>query len=359
MRVTASKVGLLQYCQAWARPEMTWATGSSAAADRGTRFHKAIALYVACEKGVPLKVEDDIVAEFEHAKAWINSLNIDRQDLRVEMSFAWDPETDTAEILGSDRDYARRNGRLCGTADLVLVAVVDGKPMTVMVWDWKTGSGREAGPQLRTLGLMAARAFGVESATVAALEVSKGGVEEVAREELDAFAIAGVAGELAEQIASIASAEPTPGSHCGELYCPARLSCPLGNAATAEVVQVIPADALVRREEFRLTDPIETPEHAAWAIDVIRLVNAKLDAIKDEIKSKVPAEGWALEDGRVLRETKANIEALDKSRALALCRELGATDEQLGGLYYTFEKSNGLRVTGGGAKPRTRRGKAA
>ena len=74
MRVTASKVGLLTYCQAWAQPGMEWDTRSGPAAERGTRFHKAIAMYTACEPGVPIAVEDDIAAEFEHAKAWVDSL---------------------------------------------------------------------------------------------------------------------------------------------------------------------------------------------------------------------------------------------------------------------------------------------
>ena len=91
--------------------------------------------------------------------------------------------------------------------------------------------------------------------------------------------------------------EPKPGLHCGELYCPARLTCPLGNTAMAEVVDGVPADSLVRRREYRITDPITTPEHAAWALDVCRLVGAKLDAIGDSIKAMVPPGGLTLEDG--------------------------------------------------------------
>jgi hypothetical protein len=196
-------------------------------------------------------------------------------------------------------------------------------------------------------------------ATVAALEVRKSGVTEVAREELDAVALAGVAGELAEQIAAIPTAEPAPGSHCGELYCPARLSCPLGTAATAEVVQVIPADALVRRGDYRITDPIRTADQAIWTVDVLRLMSSWIDAKKDEIKKLVPIDGWATEDGRTLKETRASVEAFDKHKAIALCKQLGATEEQVGSLFYTFEKSNGLRVSGGGAKPRTKRSRAA
>jgi hypothetical protein len=358
MRVTASKVGLLAYCLAFAREEYEWAPVSSGRAERGTRFHKATADYVDTRERV--EVDEDIREEYAHACDWVDSLQIPTGGvLIVERAYAWDPVSDTAECIGRDRDYTRANGRLCGTADLVLLVTVDATPIAAMVWDWKTGDGSGAGPQLRTLGLMVARTYRVPQVTVAALEARRAGVFEVAREDLDAFTLDAIAGELAEQTSRIATAEPTPGSHCGELYCPARLSCPLGNAATAQVVDVIPADALVRRPEFRLTDPITTPEHAAWAVDVIRLVNAKLDAIKDDIKSKVPSEGWRLEDGRTLREGKCQKAAFDKHKALALCKQLGATEAQLASLNYTFESSTGLRVVGEGTKPRTKRTKAA
>lgn len=353
MRVTASKVGLLAYCQAWARPEMRWSTRSSEAADRGTRFHKAIADYT--ETRERREVDEDIAAEYTHACDWVDSLNAPPGNVWIETAFAWDPSTDTAEIIGGDRDYSKANGRLCGTADLTLVTTADGKPIAVTVWDWKTGDGSGAGPQLRALGLMAARAYGVEQATVAALEVRKSGVTEVAREDLDAFALAGVAGELAEQLAAIEDAEPQPGSHCGELYCPARLHCPLGTTAIAQVVDVIPAEAIVRPPEWRITDPITTAEQAILTVDILRLMGAWIDAKKEEIKALVPADGWQAADGRVLRETKATVEAFDKAKAVALCKQLGATDEQIRSLYYTFEKSNGLRVSGGSTRPRTRK----
>jgi hypothetical protein len=351
MRVSASKVGLLAHCQAFARPEMEWDNRSSEAAERGTRFHTAIARWIASDRLGDFVIEDDIREEYEQAKAWVESLGSNRPPLRVEVAFAWDPATDKAELLGStNRDYSRGQGKLCGTADLVMLVQNGGAPTAAMVWDWKTGSGENAGPQLRALGLMVARAYQVEHVTVAALEVRASGVAEVAREELDGFALAMLAGELAEQVAAIPTAEPRPGSHCGELYCPARLSCPLGQTAIANVAEVIPAESIVRRPDFRITDPVETPEQAIMTVDVLRLMSAWIDAKKEEIKAKVPANGWQAEDGRVLKETKAKIEAFDKHKALALCKQLGATEEQLGSLYFTFEKSNGLRVSGGGTK---------
>lgn len=361
MRVTASKVGLLAYCAWWARPEAKWDTTTSKHADRGTRFHKAMDRYLSApsdQVAKPEDLEEDIREEYKQATAWLRSTILRdsdcTSDIDTEVAFAWDPATDQAHVLDViDRQY-RPSSRLCGTADLVVRNAYG-----VDVYDYKTGSGADAGPQLRALGLMAARAYGVSTVRVAALEVSKSGVVEVCAETLDEFELAGVAGDLAEQIAAVDTAEPKPGPHCGELYCPARLTCPLGNTAMAEVVDVVPADSLVRRREYRITDPITTPEHAAWALDVCRLVGAKLDAIKDSIKAMVPPEGLTLEDGSVLRETKATITAFDKRKALALCKQLGATPEQIAALNYTFEKSNGLRVSGGSAKPRTKRTRAS
>lgn len=351
MRPTASKVGLLAFCQAWARPEMEWDNRSSEAAIRGTKFHTAIARWIGSNQK-DFEVDEDIRPLFEQAVAWVKSLGVERPTLRVEVGYAWDPETDTAESLGTieNRDYSRAGDRLAGTADLVMVVYADGKAISAMVWDWKTGSGEGAGPQLRALGLMVARSFKIEQVTVAALEVRDSGVTEVAREDLDGFALAMVAGELAEQIALIPTAEPQPGSHCGELYCPARLSCPLGQAAIADVAEVIPAEALVRRADFRITDPVETAEQAIMTVDVLRLMSAWIDAKKEEIKAKVPGDGWAAPDGRVLKETRATISAFDKHKALALCKQLGASEAQIASLNYTFEKSNGLRVSGGTTK---------
>lgn len=354
-RVSASKVHLLQYCQAFAQPEMVWEERTTDLGDRGTRLHKLLADYA---RGlVPTKVDEDIAAAFAHARKWLDELKatVGEGRLLIEASFAWDPDADAAEHIGYDRDYSKANGRVTGTADLVLVVTVDGKAIAAMVWDWKSGTGWGAGPQLRQLAVMVARTFDVEQVTVAALELTDDGVTEVVREDLDSFGLSAAAGEVADLLSQVDGAEPTPGAHCGELYCPARLTCPASQAAAAELVDDIPADALATTGQFKLTDPITTPEHAAWAVDVIRLVNAKLESIKDTIKKLVPAEGWPLADGRILKEGSCKSSGFSKEKAIELCKELGATDEQLGGLYYQYEKSTGLRVSGGASKPRTKR----
>lgn len=364
MRVTASKVGLLSYCAAWAQPGATWdARAMAPDADRGTRGHAALADYARTRIVKP--VDDDIAADYAAAVAWIDDLQVTTGMLLIETAFAWDPATDTAEIVGIDRDYAKGNGRLCGTADLVLVVRADGRPIAAVVWDYKFGNSYESPPQLRALGLMVARALGLEQVTCAALDIGPLGVRELCREDLDAFQLASIAGELAEQIDTIATSEPSAGAHCSELFCPAKLSCPLIGEGIAQVAQVLSTAALTRTQPYRLTDPITTPEHAAWAVGVISLMGARLDALKKEIKAMVPAEGWPLADGRVLEERFSTIESdevFSRETAISLLRKLGATEQQIDDLTTrppSWKRSQGLRVYGGAAKPRTKRSKAA
>jgi len=355
MRVTASKVGLLEHCQYFATPEAVWSDTASAAADRGTRFHRAIALYINGVPGLPLSVEDDIREEFRHAKKWVDDLRAAYPDaeLHAEQAFAWNPETDEADIIpAAERDYQAGHGRLCGTADLVVVFPAGMK--NVLVYDWKTGSGEGAGPQLRTLSLMAARAWKTETATGAALEVTGAGVKEVAHEHHDAFALAGIAGGLSDLLAFIPGAEPRPGTHCGELYCPARATCPEVNKAH---VALVPEQALVRK----FSTEVESPEHAVWMMDRIRLVEAACKAIKDAIKAKVPEGGWLLDDGSKLIESTRDMPRFDKNKALALLKQLGATQAQIDSLTYVWKESAGLKIVGGpaAAKPKRTRTKAA
>jgi len=363
MRPTASKVGLLRYCQAWAKPDAVWDPRDEAPdADRGDRGHKALADYARTRVRKP--VDEDIAVEYAAGCDWIDDLNVSsKSNLLIETSFAWDPATDTAEIIGEDRDYSKAGNRLGGTADLVLVTMVAGKPIAAVVWDWKFGNSYESPPQLRALGLMVARTFGIDRVECAALDIGPLGVRELCHETLDAFELSTIAGEQAELLAMVPTSEPSAGAHCSELFCPAKLSCPLIAEGAAQLVDVIPVDALVRKAPYKLTDPITTPEHAAWAAGVISLMLKKLETLKDDIKAMLPEGGWKLEDGRVLEERFSTVTTskFSEETAIAKLRELGVTDEQIEALYIpgSYQRSQGLRVYGGTAKPRAKRSKAA
>jgi hypothetical protein len=344
MRVTASKTGLLEHCQHFARPEAEWSDTTSAAADRGTRFHREIAEYVSTGQ-VPLAVDEDIAPLFASAVAWVDAFG--REKLASEVAFAWSATTDTAErIPAVERDYQAGAGRLCGTADIVAVSRFT---KAGYVGDWKTGDGSQSGPQLRALALMLARAEGLDMVTVEALEVDASGVRHVCTETLDAFALAAVAGELAEGLAAIPTAEPRPGPHCGDLYCPARATCP---AVRERLADIIPAAALVRHQ-WGLT--ISGPDHAAWLYNQAKAVEAAAKLVKDAVRAFLPEGGVTLEDGSVLAEGSRTMNRFDKDRAISLARALGATDEQIEGCTRSVVESSGLRVTGGAAKPRKKR----
>lgn len=346
MRVTASKVGLLGHC-AWSfRPEVEWTTTTSAAADRGSRFHALIATYVATGQ-YSLPVDEDIAEMFVSAIAWVD--HFDRLKLKAEVAFAWDPVSDTAEVIGENigRAYGpwQAKGLVCMSADLVAVSQAT---KVGYVADWSTGDASGKGPQLRCIALALARAFQLESVTVEGLEVSASGVRHICTETLDAFALSAVAGEMAEGISAIAASVPTPGEWCGKLYCGARVSCP---AADVAIAQLIPATALTRK----LSAHIESGDHAAYMLNTIRLVESKCTELKALIKAYVPEGGLVLEDGSVLAEGTRNMERFDKARALGLLREKGATEEEIEACSRSVVESSGLRVSGPSAKPRKRR----
>lgn len=346
MRVTGSKSNLLAECQWFARPEAEWVYTSSPAAERGTLFHSAIAAYVATGEMTSI-LTSDLAALYAVAKKWVDDYG--RHHLRAEVKFAWDPNTDTAwELTGAERDYAEARGGFAATGDILSV---NKATRSGYIGDWKTGDGSGATPQLRALGLMLARTFDLDTVIVEALEVTAAGVVSVCRETLDAFALATIAGELAEYIANIPDAEPAPGAHCSEMYCPARTTCPVTRAATAELV---PPSSLVRHT---MTTAIASPDHAAWMLDRIRLVEGACKAIRDAIKEACPPGGWVLDDGSVLREGTREVPRFDKQKALDLARAKGATEVEIAACTYVFTESSGLRL----AKPtkEKKRGKAA
>lgn len=352
MRLSASKIGLALHCGYFARPEAEWDDRTSAAAERGTRFHAAIATYIETGEFALADTDGDIIALCEVAQAWVDHFGRDK--LAAEVAFAWDPVADTAEIIGHNigREYGpwQARGLLCGTADIVAVSRVT---RTGYVGDWSTGDGSMKGPQLRSLAVSLARVEGLDMVTVEALEVTADGVRHVCTETLDAFALAAVAGEQAEALAAVPTAEPKPGDHCSELYCPARVTCPAGRAVIAEV---IPAEALVRH---RWGTVIQSPDHAAWLLAHARLVEAAAKAVKEAVKEACPPDGWILEDGGVLVEGSRNMPRFDVDKLKSLARAAGVTDEDMESCSYVAKESAGLKIKKPEVVARPRKKRAA
>lgn len=335
MRVSASKVGLLQQCSYFASPEAVWTDSMSEAAERGIAFHKAIAEYI--ETGA-LSDDESIAGRMRTARAFADGFRSNHLGLEVEVAFAWCPITDTAQrIEVKDRDYSAYSDRLCGTADLVHVVPGD---RIGYIGDWKTGDASKSAAQLRTLALMLARAEDLDTVWVEAIEVSDDGLNMVCREKLTEFDFVLIAGELANSLSRVGTEGPRPGPHCSDLSCPAKATCPAG----AEIInELIPAESLTRHK-WELE--VKGPDHAVWLLDRVKLVEAAAKAVKDAIRAAVPDAGWQLEDGRALRHSTRQMPRFSKDKAIKWMAGHGASTEDIEDLTVMVTENAGLRVVG-------------
>ena len=123
----------------------------------------------------------------------------------------------------------------------------------------------------------------------------------------------------------------------------------------AEVVDVVPADSLVRRRDTA-SRTITTPGACRMGVDVSPPVGAKLDAIGDSIKAMVP-EGLTLEDGASSADEGDDhrVRQAQGARALQAARRDAGADRcaQL----HVREEQRAARLWR--AQPRTKRTRAA
>ncbi len=212
----------------------------------------------------------------------------------AEATYAYNAETDEARLLGCGlgRDYSGlREGEVAGTADLVIVA--DDR---VYVYDWKTdgsdGNAPEidASAQLRTLSLMAARAHGVDEARHCAVVTTETRAWSQNEDTLSVFDLDMVAADLRRQLAAVGSG-PQPGPHCSD--CRAAAACEV----TVELTNSLVApESLVRH---RLGLEIQGPDHAAWSIAAVDVVEAACVEIRRALREYADRNGGIpLADGR-------------------------------------------------------------
>lgn len=338
MRVTASRTALLTRCQHWARDGVALVDDSSDAADDGTTFHRWCEVYAAT--GAEPSIDDDRMATmWSHAKAYIDAHKTETWE--VERAFWWHPvEGTAAELVGTEhRDYSGApKGSIAGTADIVDF----GDELTV--YDWTLGRTSK-GAQLLTLALMIAQAHGYTRARIVALHVSEGGIHEV-EQHIERRALDDHGAAVRAALDAVPSAAPHPGGHCAELYCPARAHCPATSAAVAQVIE--PAQ-LVRH---KLSTEIASPEHAAWMLHTLDLVDSASSQIRDKIKAYARERGGLpLPDGKVWTEVPATRQSIDGKAALALAERCGAHVGDLGACMKTtqYKTFKAVKAKGGQA----------
>lgn len=325
-RVTASRIALARLCSWWARPDVELPEGeSSAAADLGTALHA-----VAEQEGAATAEEDDLdeaaidarfrllvcgeaeeqagaglapaertaLAELVAAwRAWWEAWPHSGAPAKRERALALNVATGAARSLPgtAHRDYSdAAPDEVPGTVDLHVDA-----PGWPIVIDYKTGRGPHRVDdhldQLTHGAACVANLTGAQRITVAIAWVTPEGVRWSER-DLDTFDLALFREELRRIVAGLPEAQPRPGLHCDDLYCPARAVCPATRALLLDAQVPIGA-----RRRLPLLGPVETEEQAfailvaaplleAWIGERVKAAKAFADAhdgVRDPVSGKV------------------------------------------------------------------------
>jgi hypothetical protein len=348
--ISASKFALLRECRYWARADVPHgADRGSRESTRGTEVHAAIEAYV-LGRAIPEPNTDEAHAMWRHAHAWLAKRA--PGSLAVEEPFVFDPATGTAVMLSPILEELGLSGARPYAEPVAWAKIVeahrlgpDAIPMTLdliedgevaTIYDWTTsgwaGGATDKRAQLSLNALALARAWGVERVRIVRLLLTVEGLEETELAILDDFDFAQIEGEIASLLGAIAGSPPTPGLWCRELYCPDRETCP---ATKGAIEQVVPAASLVR---FRFTREIESEEHASALLPLAKLASAYVEGVEDALKDWArthgpiptsPGKGWGPSTRRQ--------STFKKDLAIALLKQLGATEEQIAALTYQSE----------------------
>ena len=224
--------------RAWLPSE---ASVAGPAAIVGTRFHKLVEGAIAAQQWVTLDPLDECFeTPLRNTLEWM-SRTVPQGTLLVEQAYELWPLGGYHTVPGQrephwrdsmscrrldkvgHRDYPNVEGRIYGTADLV---VVDGTMAHVI--DWKTGKRSDAHTsQLKTLALMVAEAEGVghvkASAVYVNLQSGKVTEQTIVLDQFYLHMHAGAIVSLSKRLLQKETPDPNPGKYC--FFCPA-VGCP-------------------------------------------------------------------------------------------------------------------------------------
>jgi CRISPR/Cas system-associated exonuclease Cas4 (RecB family) len=369
-RLTASRITLARACSWWARqdveiPEST----SSAAAELGTALHQVAEEESAA--GAERDIDEATVDAFFHRvvaggveadaaaglgaperaalaelaavwREWWDRYRSTLDGFQPEAAYALDVTTGLARALppSAHRDYSGvLETEVPGTIDLDALrpgagfTVATRDPLRIhghgrIVVDYKTGRrAKTVADHIDQLTHNAACVIGSsrEVVTVAVAHVTVDGVRWTER-TVDRFETSILVEELRQLLEQLPAAEPRPGLHCDELYCPARAVCPATRALLLDAhVEIEP------RRRLPLVGPIGSNEQALAILVAAPLLEAWIAERVKAAKAFADAhEGIRGIDGRVYRARpqKRETPRLDVAGALpALQAALGPMAE--------------------------------
>lgn len=240
-----------------------------------------------------------------------------------ETSFAYHPETDTARILGTDRDYAGAAAdEITGTADLL--TEYEGRPWVIDFKGPEAVDDPGVNLQLMFYALCHARVIGADAIRVSICNVHGGGRLEWHHAEMNGWDLEIVASRVSALWtrtrtlrASYERGGLTPdlvaGMHCR--YCPAMPSCPAQVTLAYELVTA--RDEMTAETVLSLSD---SQAGAAWV--KVAQYRQVLDRIDGALRERAMLKGLPLPDGSQLVVQESTRKTLDVEKALPILRTL-------------------------------------
>lgn len=317
MRVSGSTVGLLRECAAFARDDapVPPAEPSNPDADRGQSGHAIFQAHFdrqmpiadlspfldGLPKGRQEYLRETYARFIEHP--------ISRARFRSEKAFAYSVRDDSSRPIAppSHRAYAGLidpSHEIASTLDLV---EYDPRTRRVHEGDLKFGPGvgELSDAQVRFNGMSAARAYDADAAVVTIIHVTPDGVEakqwEMSRADLD-----DVSANIRKLAKKIPKAEPKPGLHCRQLFCPIRGVC----GASLAVHTSLARDLVLRDFEP------QTPEDWERALHVLQVAPEVLKWFEAAVYAqlaRMPGQAVTLPDGRVWAQTETHPRTINLS----------------------------------------------
>jgi hypothetical protein len=315
-RLTASEMERAAKCPA--SVTLPRQDGYTEAAVRGTDIHAFLERIPAMGREASLEL---VPADWREV---CEAIDVERlpTNLAAEVALAYDVRTDTGRELGRGlrRDYsAAAPSEIVGTSDVIGLA-----DDAVLVSDWKTGRSdtepAARSPQIRTLSLAAARAYGRDIVHAEKIRIRENGAAWRDRAVFDVFDLDEIADEVRTVHAAVTAPEPAvrPGPWCR--HCPAFASCP---AQTALLRRVVDGSEI---EDVERMLPL-SPEVARVAYERWQAMKHLMKRIEAALHAYAKEHPIPLGGHRVFGEliTEGN-EQLDGDVAYAVMRDMFGQD---------------------------------
>lgn len=268
MTPSGSRTPLLLYCSYWAREDVKGPPEDpSEYSEYGTAVHSV----------AETRIRDGVTPDMDALAAHHRLNEYDRDQAAIdghaladwvqenvpgpyqtEQAYAFDTESFSARVLpsaGGHRDYSSKTpAEYCGTLDLVSVQEAE-----AIVVDYKTGvTAAESYREQLEFGALVVSLTnpGVRRVRCVVLKVSDGQCYPL-QWEVDTSDIDDIGMQIQIAFKRIPSAEPQPGSHCYQRYCPLRGSCPATVEPVMSLVKLRHPDELGEVTPSDITTDVE------------------------------------------------------------------------------------------------------